>query len=181
MILNIKKSLLIFSLSVLISLHGLATEISSHLVGFSPDGSALNVILTGIADAQHSIDVAAYSFTSSPIASALVDASKRGVKVRVVADAKANNTRYTAVTFLANQGVPVRLNSHYAIMHNKYMIIDGQSLQTGSFNYTAGASKRNAENVVFLKNVPDMAKRYLQDFERLYAEGTPFSPAHTAR
>jgi phosphatidylserine/phosphatidylglycerophosphate/cardiolipin synthase-like enzyme len=86
------------------------------------------------------------------------------------------------VTFLANQGIPVRLNSHYAIMHNKYMVIDGQSVQTGSFNYTAGANKRNAENVILLKDVPDMANKYLTDFEKLYSEGKEFGqPNKTSR
>lgn len=61
-----------------------------------------------------------------------------------------------------------------SVMHNKYMVIDGQNLQIGSFNYTAGANKRNAENVILLNNVTDVARRYQQDFERLYAEGKKF-------
>lgn len=60
-------------------------------VGFSPahgGQSALNVVLDGITNAQSEILVAAYSFTSKPIAAALVDAQERGVTVRVVADKK---------------------------------------------------------------------------------------------
>ncbi|EJK5562221.1 phospholipase D family protein, partial [Salmonella enterica] len=93
-------------------------------------------------------------------AAALVSAKNRGVSVRVVADEKANNNKYTAVTYLANQGVPVRLDSQYAIMHNKFMVVDGNTVQTGSFNYTASAVSRNAENVLLIQAAPALAKNY---------------------
>ena len=140
-----RKSIL-FALVITLSPPVMATL----TVGFSPattdQQSALEVVLSTINGAKRSVDVAAYSFTSKPIAAALVAAKNRGVSVRVVADEKANNDRYTAVTFLANQSVPVRLNARYAIMHNKFMVVDGDTVQTGSFNYTAsakeGANKR---------------------------------------
>lgn len=89
---------------------------------------------------------------------------------------KANQDKYTAVNFLANQGVAVRLNNRYAIMHNKYMVVDGHNVKTGSFNYTSSAAKRNAENVILLKNAPATAKAYQQDFERLYIEADILKP-----
>lgn len=87
-------------------------------VGFSPSHAALENVLSVINDATESLDVEAYSFTSKPIASAIVAAQKRGVNVRVMADKKANTGKYSAVTFLANQHVPVLLNDNYAIMHD---------------------------------------------------------------
>ncbi|WP_337052049.1 phospholipase D-like domain-containing protein [Serratia fonticola] len=96
----------------------------------------------------------------------------RGVAVRVVADEKANNDRYTAVTFLANQDVPVRLDSRYAIMHNKFMVIDGSTVETGSFNFTASAVKRNAENALLIENAPELAAAYQGEFNRLWNEST---------
>ncbi|WP_454805771.1 phospholipase D-like domain-containing protein [Klebsiella pneumoniae] len=56
-------------------------------------------MLGAINNARQSIDVAAYSFTSKPGATALAGANRRGVAVRVVADEKANSDRYTAVTY----------------------------------------------------------------------------------
>ena len=146
-------------------------------VGFTPSHgqSALQVVLSTIDGAKHNIDVAAYSFTSKPVATALVAASKRGVAVRVVADIKANNDRYTAVNFLANQGVPVRIDSQYAdgYMHNKFMVVDGETVQTGSFNYTYSAAKRNAENALLVKGSPGLADAYQREFNRLWNESTP--------
>jgi phosphatidylserine/phosphatidylglycerophosphate/cardiolipin synthase-like enzyme len=128
-------------------------------------------VLSTVKAAQKSIRVAAYSFTSQPIAAALVDARKRGVDVRVVADAKSNTGKYTAVTYLANQGVPARLNDRYAIHHHKFMVVDGQTLQTGSFNYSKSAEEKNAENVLVLYNVPELAGQYAAEWERLWDEG----------
>ncbi len=177
---NAKKPLLIFILSLLLVWNYLPAQAfpvqNAPVIGFSPDGDALSVVLGGIQSAQYSIEVAAYSFTSKPIATALINAVKRNVKIRVVADEKASLNRYTAVTFLANQGVSVRLTKRYAIMHNKYMIIDSRHVQTGSFNYTSSAATKNAENVILLRNVPDVAEIYLNDFEKLYAQGVELRP-----
>lgn len=150
-------------------------------VGFSPPmngQSALNVVLDGVTHAQHQILVAAYSFTSKPIAMALLEAKKHGVDVRVVADKKGNSAKYSAVNFLANNGVPVRLNGRYAIMHNKFIVIDGQDVETGSFNYTQAAAKSNAENALLLRGVPDLASTYTNDFRKLWDEAETLPPAY---
>ena len=138
---------------------------------FSPRGKSLELVLSTIQNARESIRVAAYSFTSRPLAEALLAAHKRGVDVKVVADQKANSSRYTAVTFLANQGVPVRLNSRYAIHHHKFMVIDGRHIKTGSFNYSAAAASKNAENVLVVRNEPKLAAQYAKEWERLWNEG----------
>ncbi|WP_225639296.1 phospholipase D family nuclease [Candidatus Profftia sp. (ex Adelges kitamiensis)] len=141
-------------------------------VGFSPGKTAKQIVIMAIEEAKNSIDISAYSFTSKPIALALVDAKERGVNVRVVADKKLNGGKYTAITYLAHHHVPVKLNDKYAIMHNKFIIIDNNSVETGSFNYTQNAVSRNAENVIYLRNRPDIAKKYLQEFNRLWREST---------
>lgn len=168
-----RKSLLM-ALAIVMAAPLIAVAAPSIDVGFSPAirHSASEIVLSSIKSACNSIDVAAYSFTSKPVATALIAAKRRGVAVRVMADQKANNDRYTAVTFLANQGVPVRLNSQYAIMHNKFMVIDGDMVQTGSFNYTASAVSRNAENAIRIKGVPELAKAYQGEFNRLWNEST---------
>ncbi|MEN4600774.1 phospholipase D family protein [Pantoea agglomerans] len=137
--------------------------------GFSPGGSAQKLILYSINTSTKSIDIAAYSFTSKDIALALLNAKKRGVEIRVLADYKANE-KYTVVGFLRNAGVDVRVNNNYEIMHNKFMVIDNENVQTGSFNYTASANKRNAENVIYIKDNKALASGYQKEFERLFKE-----------
>jgi len=171
-----KKLILFFILCpflLVLSAHG--TELSYEL-GFSPNGESLQIVLNGIAEAKESILVATYSFTSKPVSEALLDAHKRGVRVAVVADHKGNSGRYTAVNFLANHGVPVRLNGNYAIMHHKFMVIDGTVIQLGSFNYSAAAVDKNAENVLLLRDVPSIALRFTEEWKRLWDEGIDVKP-----
>jgi len=120
--------------------------------------------------------VAAFTFTSKPIAEALRDAHKRGVDVKVIADARSNGGKYTAVTFLANQGVPVRLNDRYGIMHNKFMVIDDTTLETGSLNYSAAAVDKNAENVLVIRDASTLAGQYAEEWARLWDEGVDVKP-----
>ena len=79
--------------------------------------------------------VAAYSFTSKPIAMALLDAHKHGIDVRVVVDKSNATGRYTAATFLTNQGVPVRVDYRYAIMHDKFVVVDGKTVELGQIQF----------------------------------------------
>lgn len=145
-------------------------------IGFSPNGAALELILKCIEQSEKSILVAAYSFTSKPISTALLEAYKRGVAVKVIADKKSNAKKYSAVTFLANHGVPVRINGKYQIFHHKFMVIDGLHVETGSFNYSAAAANRNAENVMMLWNVKNVADVYTQQWNLLWEESEAVAP-----
>ena len=146
--------------------------------GFSPRRGALETVLKGIQGAKSQILVAAYSFTSKPIAQALLMAHKRGVAVFVVADKADSEKGYSATRFLANQGVPVRVNGNYAIHHNKFMVFDGQHVELGSFNYSAAAVDKNAENVLLLWNVKPIAGAYANEWKRLWDESATMTPAY---
>lgn len=138
-------------------------------IAFSPNGGATALVVKTIESAHQSIRVAAYSFTSKPIAQALLDARKRGIDVRVVVDKSNATARYTAATFLANQGVPMRIDYRYAIMHDKFIEVDGEAVETGSFNFTRAAEFSNAENIIVLHD-PTVAQRYEQEWKRLWGE-----------
>ena len=135
-------------------------------VAFSPHGGCTALVVKVINSAQHSIRVLAYSFTSAPIAKALVDAHKRGVDVQVVVDKSQKSARYTSATFLANAGIPVRIDFKHAIAHNKVIIVDSKTVEQGSFNYTRAAENSNAENVLVNWDNPKLAEVYLQDWEK---------------
>lgn len=139
-------------------------------VAFSP-GDAEQLVLRTLASAKASIRLAAYSFTSPAVAKALVDAHRRGVDVRVILDRSNETGRYSGLTYLRNAGIPVTLITRYAIMHNKFAVIDGAVVQTGSFNYTSAAATRNAENVVVLRD-PKAAAAFSAEWERLAAEAS---------
>jgi phosphatidylserine/phosphatidylglycerophosphate/cardiolipin synthase-like enzyme len=119
-------------------------------VYFSPNGKCTNAIIRELNNAKHSILVQAYSFTSAPIAKALLDAHRRGVKVEVILDKSQRTQSYSSATFLLNAGIPTRIDAQHSIAHNKVMIIDGETVITGSFNFTKAAEESNAENLLII-------------------------------
>lgn len=134
-------------------------------VAFSPNGGSADLIIKTIGEAKKTIKVQAYSFTNADIAKALLDAAKRGVNVRVVLDKSQETEKYTSATFLANAGVPVRIDDDFAIAHSKIMILDEENVITGSFNFTKAAEKSNAENVLVIRGNRELAKLYIQNWQ----------------
>nr|WP_249179695.1 phospholipase D family protein [Burkholderia dolosa] len=147
---------------------------------FSPDGGAEALVLKAIGAARSSIRVAAYSFTSPPITRALLDAKRRGVNVAVVADDKGNRAKSSkqALNLLVNAGIPTRTIDTYAIHHDKYLVIDAEHVETGSFNYSASAASRNSENVIVVWNNPQLASRYLAHWQSRFDQGTPYRSSY---
>jgi phosphatidylserine/phosphatidylglycerophosphate/cardiolipin synthase-like enzyme len=134
-------------------------------VCFSPGGDCTEAIVRAIDGAKSEILVQAYSFTSAPIAKALLHAHKRGVKVQVILDKSQRKARYTSATFLANSGMPTYIDSRHAIAHNKIMIIDKETVITGSFNFTKAAEEKNAENLLIIRD-EELAKIYLVNWNK---------------
>jgi len=135
---------------------------------FSPHQGASALVIKTIGEAHESIHVAAYSFTSDPIADALVDAHERGVDVDVVMDKSQSQGRETR--YLKSHGVPTRINYDYSIMHDKFMVIDGKTLELGSFNYTRAAENNNAENVLVVHGAENVVKDYNKQWQKLWEE-----------
>jgi phosphatidylserine/phosphatidylglycerophosphate/cardiolipin synthase-like enzyme len=121
-------------------------------VYFSPQGGCTDAIVQEIDAAKNTILVQAYSFTSKPIAEALVAAHKRGVKIKVILDSDQETTNYSEADFLIHEGIPPQIDAEHAIAHNKVMIIDDNTVITGSFNFTNQAEKSNAENLLIIRD-----------------------------
>jgi phosphatidylserine/phosphatidylglycerophosphate/cardiolipin synthase-like enzyme len=160
--------------------HGAAVPAGQVIdVAFSPEAGSEALVVKAIASARSNIGVAAYSFTSPVVAKALLSAKKRGVDVRVVVDENGNRSKASlaALNLLAGAGIPTRTISRYAIHHDKYMVIDKTTVQTGSFNYSKAAAKSNSENVVVIWNNPDVALSYLKHWQDRFDQGKPYKPA----
>jgi len=133
------------------------------MVFFSPKGGCTEAIIAEIDQAKTEILIQAYSFTSAPIAKALLNAHKRGVKVEAVLDKSQRRERYTSATFLSNAGIPTYIDDRHAIAHNKVMIIDGGIVITGSFNFTKAAEEKNAENLLIIRS-GELAELYRKNW-----------------
>lgn len=137
---------------------------------FSPHQGATELVVKTIGEAKNSICVAAYSFTSHPIADALIAAQQRGVELMVTLDKSQRKQKRSLYHLLEESGVPTRINDHYAIMHNKFMVIDNAVLELGSFNYTKSAETRNAENVLVVRDNKLVIDSYAAQCRKLWDE-----------
>lgn len=155
-------------------------------VGFSSgkaDHSCEALVLRLIDGAQKSIKMMAYEFKAPDVIAALNRAADRGVKVEVVVDYRGNRGSKPAIAGIPaalRHGVQIRVDSHYHIQHDKVMIIDDNTLETGSFNYTVTAEKANSENLLVLRNVPRIVRQYEQHFASRWAYGVPYTPGRLA-
>jgi phosphatidylserine/phosphatidylglycerophosphate/cardiolipin synthase-like enzyme len=132
-------------------------------VYFSPHGGCTDAVIRELNRAKSTVLVQAYSFTSAPIAKALLNVHKRGVKVEVILDKSQRTQKYSSATFLFNAGIPVKIDAQHAIAHNKVMIIDGETVITGSFNFTKAAEESNAENLIVIHD-KKLAELYIKNW-----------------
>lgn len=131
-------------------------------VYFSPNGGAGNRVIYWIDRANHTIYVAIYSFTHDEIGDAIVRAEKRGVDVKIVFETE-QISKYSEYKKLKLAGVQVANDTNPSYMHNKFAIIDGYVVLTGSFNWSESADEKNNENLIVIIS-KDLAYRYTQEF-----------------
>lgn len=142
---------------------------------FSPDEPCDLKLVKFIESAQKSLDVAIYDLNRDQIVHHILLASKR-IPVRVIVDRRQAQGSHSAVGTLVKAGLAVRFGRQRGIMHNKFTVVDGQMIETGSFNYTNHASEANNENQIYLAN-PEVVARYKKRFEEIWENAEPVTQA----
>lgn len=132
-------------------------------VYFSPEGGCTEAIVREIAAAKKTVHMQAATFTSPQIARALIAARQRGVDVRLILDRKKDDDRSQSER-LVDAGVPTFIDGKHHTAHNKVVVIDGQVLITGSFNFTKESEQENAENLLVVRNKPQLVDAYERNF-----------------
>jgi len=136
-------------------------------VYFSPDDHVLQRLLSLVATAEESIEFLAFTFTSDPLAEALIAREADGVRVRGVVERGQVNNSGSDVGQLILAGLDLRLDTNQNKMHHKVILIDGEIVVAGSYNFSRNAEEKNNENVlIFHSN--EIALQYLLEFERIY-------------
>jgi len=154
---------------------------------FSPDNDLQKLLIELINNEEEGIEAAIFSFTSSAIAQALVNAHKRGIRVEIVTDISSMYDRFGKIRWLKEQGIRVYVYNPFNkailnnIMHNKFVIfknnVEGKSLLwTGSANWTRSAQENNQENILVLDE-PHLIARYARQFD-LLKDRTNHKEAH---
>lgn len=147
---------------------------------FSPREGAEKLVLKVIGSARSEIRMMTYSLTSSPVVEALIAARRRGVDVAIVSDYKNNvvddrsGKPRAALSALVNAGCRVRTISVYPIHHDKVIVADQETVETGSFNFSDAAANKNSENVMVIWKNPDLARGYLAHWQDRYNKGEEY-------
>lgn len=140
-------------------------------VYFSPGGGGAEARVQDLlSGASERIDFLAYSFTSDPLAYALLNAARNGVTVRGVMDAGQvdSNTGGEFDSFV-KAGLDVLPDGNPGLMHHKVIVIDGETVVFGSYNFTRNASRANDENLLVVQDA-HLAALFLQEVERVYEQ-----------
>ncbi len=165
--------------------------------GDRPDGSYDSVDYSGGIDgplatamdaARVSLDIAAFELNNPLLTEAILAAALRGLRVRVVTDdAHGLRAGDSSLGQLLAAGVPVVADDRSALMHNKFVIIDGAlltspfagqaSVWSGSMNLTLNGAGRHNNNLLELRSV-EAARRFQAEFDEMFEQGRfgPRSP-----
>ncbi len=140
------------------------TANTNYSVCFTPQQNCTSEIVALINSAKKNIYIQAYSFTSRAIAKALVRAFKRGVTVKVIVDrSELDRQHFSLYGYLKRYHIPMWCDDTVSIAHNKVIIVDRLTVETGSFNFTYAAQHYNAENILIVHD-QRLATSYYQNW-----------------
>jgi len=142
---------------------------------FSPDEACDVKLWKLIQSTKKSLDVAVFDVTHPKIIHEILVASKK-VPTRILVDRRQSKGKHSLVSTLLKANANVRFGKQRGLMHNKFVIVDGAMIQTGSFNYTMGATEKNNENQIYIAN-PAVIARYQARFDEIWEKAAPSSLA----
>ena len=119
------------------------------------------VVAAEILRARRTVDVAHAVFAHRRVLMAVLDVARRGVRVRVVANATPGPARVADAC--ARFGIPVLRSTA-----TKTIVVDGARVITGSWNCTDGVDH---ENVVVLEGCPEVVGAYERGVHRIMSKG----------
>lgn len=142
-------------------------------VCFTPNRGCQQQIIAALGQAQSHIAIQAYSFTDPDIVSALVAAKKRNVRVEAILDHSNRKDLKKLVAKLVAATIPVKIDHPKGIAHNKIIIIDEDTVITGSYNFSIAAYTRNTENLLVIRD-KKIAAAYMVNFQQRWTVSQHF-------
>ncbi len=143
---------------------------------FSAEDEVVDQLVPILENAQESIYFMAFSFTHDDLGAAMLARAEAGVLVSGIFETRGSQTEYSELTALYCAEQPVRQDGNPRTFHHKVIIIDGETVITGSLNFSNNANDSNDENVLIIQNA-DIAAQYIAEFERRWAEAEAPDPA----
>ncbi len=147
----------------------LATPPQDNEVCFAPDEPCSAKLIKFIATTERTLDIAIFEMTNLEVAEAIAQVAKRA-RVRMIVNRKLVKDDGPAFDLVKSTSAQVKVGKQPGMMHNKFTLVDGKRVQTGSFNYSYTAGRSNQENQIYL-STPSIVSRYQARFEKMWQEG----------
>lgn len=125
-------------------------------------------IIGWLNESQRTLDICMYMLSYDLFANVIIDAHKRGVKVRLILNEDNVNTTWKLGIMGINKKVKRKIYDKN-LMHHKFIIIDNKKVILGSLNWTRMGVRNNWENT-FLSNDCKLVDPFIQEFQRLWNE-----------
>ncbi|NOT76278.1 MAG: DUF1669 domain-containing protein [Cyclobacteriaceae bacterium] len=134
---------------------------------FSPGETCRNSIINHINSATGNLKICVFTISDDVITSAILAAHKRNVAIRILTDNDKLLDIGSDITTLSKAGISIRIDNTPNHMHHKFMIIDDESLITGSYNWTRSAAMYNHENII-VTTEGGLVREFKEQFEKLW-------------
>ncbi len=134
---------------------------------FAPDYDVARFIVNQLRQAEQSIYFMAFSFPYDGIGKIMKTRFQDGVDVQGVFETRGADSRYAEYTSMQELGIPVIKDTNKWAMHHQVIIIDGDTVVMGSFNFSKNASRTNDENVLIIQGNADIARLYTEEWQRV--------------
>jgi phosphatidylserine/phosphatidylglycerophosphate/cardiolipin synthase-like enzyme len=144
------------------------TAVGSVQALFAPEDGVARHVIELIRGARKSIHFLAFSFTSAPITDAMLERFADGVAVAgVIETTQAKSNSGAQWNALRLGGAAVYLDANPRNMHHKVIVIDGEIVITGSYNFSESAESKNDEDLLIIWNA-GWAGVFEKEFQRIY-------------
>ena len=152
---------------LVLSLLTIATQVHAVEVFFSPGLDCENHIIEAIQSSRLEVSAVVYNINNPRILNALIEAHKRGVKVKILTDRSQAESASSGILKLMSAGIDLRVHSRHKLEHNAFGVFDDKTAVNGSYNWSEAASEANSENCALLPEA-NAVKAYKQRFKDLW-------------
>ena len=141
---------------------------------FSPGDACRTAIIKEINEAKKQLKICVFTISDDMITSAIIGARRRKVSVTIITDNDKTHDIGSDIDQLSKSGIPVKMDMTSNHMHHKFMVVDGEVLITGSYNWTNSAAKFNQENIIVTRD-KEAVKLFENEYDRLWVLMTDYS------
>jgi phosphatidylserine/phosphatidylglycerophosphate/cardiolipin synthase-like enzyme len=157
-----------------ISTRGLVPRVAPISIGgaevrvfFSPMGGGRAAVVAELAKAKKSVHFMTFSLTDVEVGKTMVEKAKAGLQVAGIFDRWLAAGQYSLFSQFRSAKLDVLRDGNEALMHHKVIVIDRQTLISGSYNYSQNAEQNNNEAFVIVKGAPGVVGAYEDEYNRL--------------